>query len=70
LHWQATTHRLLVNGRPVDPARTYQIALLDHHLFIPFFPTLNISGKTTILADQLLRTVVGNYLATQYPTQG
>lgn len=70
LRWQATTHRLLVNGRPVDPARTYQIALLDHHLFIPFFPTLNISGKTTILADQLLRTVVGNYLATQYPTQG
>lgn len=69
LRWQAATHRLVVNDRPVDPAMTYQIALLDHHLFIPFFPTLNISGKTTILADQLLRTVVGNYLATQYPTQ-
>lgn len=70
LRWEAASHRLLVKERPVDFAATYQIALLDHDLFIPFFPTLNISGKTTILFDQLLRTVVGDYLATQYPIQG
>lgn len=70
LKWQADTKTLLVNEEPVDMTATYQIALLDHHLFIPFFPTLNISGQTEILFKAFLRTVVGDYLATQYPHQG
>jgi len=70
LRWQPATHTLLVNDAPVNLKATYQIALLDHDLFIPFFPTLNISGKTDILFEALLRTVVGDYLATQYSIQG
>ncbi|WP_137606396.1 bifunctional metallophosphatase/5'-nucleotidase [Lactiplantibacillus daoliensis] len=70
VRWQPATHTLLVNDAPVNLKATYQIALLDHDLFIPFFPTLNISGKTDILFEALLRTVVGDYLATQYPIQG
>ncbi|BDZ31201.1 bifunctional UDP-sugar hydrolase/5'-nucleotidase [Lactiplantibacillus sp. WILCCON 0030] len=69
LQWRAETHTLLVNDAPVVPTATYQIALLDHHLFIPFFPTLNISGQTEILFKEFLRTVVGDYLATQFPHQ-
>ena len=67
LAWQAKTHRLIVNGQPVDCQQTYQIALLDHDLFIPFFPTLNISGQTEILFEAMLRTVVGKYLASRWP---
>ncbi|RRK09537.1 bifunctional metallophosphatase/5'-nucleotidase [Lactiplantibacillus garii] len=67
LKWQPERHQLLVNGELVDFKRTYQIALLDHHLFIPFFPTLNISGQTEILFKQFLRTVVGDYLAAEWP---
>ncbi|PRO77937.1 multifunctional 2',3'-cyclic-nucleotide 2'-phosphodiesterase/5'-nucleotidase/3'-nucleotidase [Lactiplantibacillus pentosus] len=67
LAWQAADHQLLVDGQPVDRQATYQIALLDHDLFIPFFPTLNISGQTEILFEAMLRTVVGDYLARQWP---
>lgn len=67
LQWQPEQHRLLVNGTAVDYEREYQIALLDHHLFIPFFPTINISGRTEILFDAFLRTVVGDYLSAKWP---
>lgn len=67
LKWQADRHQLLVNDELVDFKKTYQIAMLDHHLFIPFFPTINISGQTDILFKQLLRTVVGDYIAARWP---
>lgn len=69
LKWQASTHTLLVHDQPVELQRQYQMALLDHDLFIPFFPTINISGKTEILFKAFLRTVVGDYLATQWPVE-
>ncbi|KRO25818.1 bifunctional metallophosphatase/5'-nucleotidase [Lactiplantibacillus fabifermentans] len=67
LRWDTVAHELYVHDAPVDRQATYQMALLDHHLFIPFFPTLNISGQTEILFKAFLRTVVGDYLATQWP---
>lgn len=69
LRWQPQRHQLLVHDQVVDFQQTYQLACLDHHLFIPFFPTLNISGKTEILFKEFLRTVVGDYLATEWPNQ-
>ncbi|MFC6164094.1 bifunctional metallophosphatase/5'-nucleotidase [Lactiplantibacillus dongliensis] len=67
LVWDATDKTLTVLGQPVDEQATYQIALLDHHLFIPFFPTLTIGGQTDILFSAFLRTVVGDYLAKKWP---
>jgi len=67
LVWDATDKTLTVLGQPVDKQGTYQIALLDHHLFIPFFPTLTIGGQTDILFSAFLRTVVGDYLAKKWP---
>jgi len=67
LVWDATDKTLTVLGQPVDKQATYQIALLDHHLFIPFFPTLTIGGQTDILFSAFLRTVVGDYLAKKWP---
>jgi 2',3'-cyclic-nucleotide 2'-phosphodiesterase (5'-nucleotidase family) len=67
LTWDATDKTLTVLGQPVDKQATYQIALLDHHLFIPFFPTLTIGGQTDILFKAFLRTVVGDYLAKKWP---
>lgn len=69
LTWQPERHQLLVQGQLVDFQQLYTIALLDHHLFIPFFPTLNISGQTEILFKAFLRTVVGDYLKSQWPAQ-
>ncbi len=67
LKWQPERHQLLVHDQLVDFQQHYQIALLDHHLFIPFFPTINISGQTEILFKAMLRTVVGDYLAARWP---
>ncbi|AVK60691.1 multifunctional 2',3'-cyclic-nucleotide 2'-phosphodiesterase/5'-nucleotidase/3'-nucleotidase [Lactobacillus sp. CBA3605] len=67
LQWLPQEHQLLVAGQAVDFTKNYQIALLDHHLFIPFFPTLTIDGRTEILFKALFRTVVGDYLRTQWP---
>lgn len=69
LTWKTGQHTLLVNGQPVNRQQTYQIALLDHDLFIPFFPTINISGRTEILFEAMLRTVVGDYLMRRWPVK-
>ncbi|MGO2859469.1 MAG: 5'-nucleotidase C-terminal domain-containing protein, partial [Lactiplantibacillus plantarum] len=37
--------------------------------FIPFFPTINISGRTEILFEAMLRTVVGDYLMRRWPVK-
>ena len=61
-------HRIVyVNGQKIDPEKDYQIAGLDHYVLVPFFPTLAIVGENEFLFPQLLREVVGDYLAQKYP---
>ncbi|MDF7683629.1 bifunctional UDP-sugar hydrolase/5'-nucleotidase [Lactobacillus sp. ESL0679] len=56
-----------VNGKQIDPLKEYEIAVLDHYVLVPFFPTLAIVGDNKFLFPQFLREVVGNYLAKKYP---
>lgn len=56
-----------VNGKEIDPFRYYEIAVLDHYVLVPFFPTLSIVGENEFLFPDFLSTVVGNYLAKIYP---
>lgn len=56
-----------VNGKEIEPEKFYTIAVLDHYVLIPFFPTLAIVGQNEFLFPQYLRTVVGDYLAKKYP---
>ncbi|WEV71230.1 bifunctional UDP-sugar hydrolase/5'-nucleotidase [Lactobacillus sp. ESL0785] len=56
-----------VNGQEIDPQTDYQIAVLDHYVLVPFFPTLAIVGDNKFLFPQFLREVIGNYLAQEYP---
>ncbi|GAX07215.1 5'-nucleotidase [Secundilactobacillus pentosiphilus] len=58
---------VLFRGEPLSPLRAYTVAMPDHYLFIPFFPTISIVGQNEILYGKLLRTVFGDYLAKQYP---
>lgn len=58
---------VLFRGEPLSPLRAYTVAMPDHYLFIPFFPTISIVGQNEILYGKLLRTVYGDYLAKQYP---
>lgn len=55
------------HGEPLVAKQQYTVAMPDHYLFIPFFPTIEIAGQNTILYDKLLRTVFGDYLAKHDP---
>ncbi len=56
-----------INGKEIDPEKEYTLALLDHYVLIPFFPTISIMGKNKFLFPNYLRTVIGNYLKRKYP---
>lgn len=67
LAYDAVTHQVTWRGEPLSPTRQYRIAMVDHYLFIPFFPTISIVVKKQILYDDLLREVFAQYLARHYP---
>lgn len=72
LHYQGieyhkATGEVLWHGEPLDFQRNYEIAMLDHYLYIPFFPTIQICGKNEIYFDENLRQVFTNYLKMQFP---
>lgn len=54
-------------GQPIEPEAEYQIVTVDHFVFIPFFPTLEIAGKIEFLFPEFIRTVLGDYLGKHYP---
>jgi len=61
------SHAVTWRGEALSAHRQYKIAVLDHYLFIPFFPTIHIVGKNQILYEDLLREVFAKYLAKHYP---
>lgn len=63
----ANNRDVYVDGEPLVPNRLYRLTSLDHYLFLPFFPTLEIVGDNELLFPDFLRTVVGRWLAAQYP---
>ncbi|MCH4171803.1 MAG: metallophosphatase [Lactobacillus sp.] len=61
------TRRVFWHDEELNPEQTYTFTTVDHYLFIPFFPTIEIVGDNEFLFPEFLRDAVGNYLATQYP---
>lgn len=54
-------------GRPVLPNHYYSIGMLDHYMFVPFFPVISIMGRNHIFHDKFLRVVFAEYLHRHYP---
>ncbi len=67
IDYDATTKQVLFDGTPVSIFERYQLATLDHYLFIPFFPTIEIAGSNELMYNKFFRDVYGNYLMTHYP---
>ncbi|MDT6980915.1 5'-nucleotidase C-terminal domain-containing protein [Levilactobacillus zymae] len=65
--YNATTRQVTWRGEPLSPNRQYRLAVVDHYLFIPFFPTIAIVGENHILYHDLLREVFAGYLSRHYP---
>ncbi|MDR2465249.1 MAG: metallophosphoesterase [Streptococcaceae bacterium] len=69
IHFNKLTREVYFNGKLVDEGETYKIVTLDHYFFIPFFPTIELAGKTEFLFPDFLRTVFQEYLTATFPIQ-
>ncbi|APX71034.1 bifunctional metallophosphatase/5'-nucleotidase [Companilactobacillus allii] len=56
-----------INNEKLQMDKEYTLALLDHYLFVPYFPAIEIVGNNEILYPKFLRNVFGDYLKKKYP---
>lgn len=56
-----------INGEELHKKDEYTLALLDHYLFVPYFPSIEIAGDNDIMYPKFIRTVFGDYLSKKYP---
>ena len=54
-------------GAKVEPQKEYTLATVDHFLYVPFFPTIEIKGRNQVLFPFFIRDVLGQYLKRNYP---
>ena len=62
-----TLRSVFWHGQEIDPEASYTLTTVDHYLFIPFFPTIEIVGETEIMFPDFLRNAVATYLTQKYP---
>lgn len=55
------------NGEAIVPEKKYTFTTVDHLMFVPFFPTIELVGKIAFIFPEFLRQVVGEYLAERFP---
>ena len=60
-------NRVLWHGKQIILFKKYEVGLIDHYDFIPFFPTVDIAGKNKIYFDGTLKQIFAEYLAKKYP---
>lgn len=61
------TKTIFWQGKSIEPTAEYTLTTVDHLMFIPFFPTIELAGTVEFLFPEFLRTVLGNYLHEHYP---
>lgn len=69
IEYDAINHQVRWLGELVDPESEYTLATVDHYMFVPFFPTIEIAGRYEFLFPAFIRSVLGDYLHTHYPTK-
>lgn len=69
LSYDKRTKQVLWQGQAIDLTREYSFTTVDHFMFIPFFPTIELAGKVDFLFPEFIRTVLGDYLNAHYPIQ-
>ena len=60
-------HQVLWLDKPVDPKADYTFTTVDHFMFVPFFPTIELKGRHEFLFPEFIRSVVASYLHSHYP---
>lgn len=61
---------IYIKGVPIDDQKDYQIGTLEHYMFIPYFPTLEIAGQNELMYQHVFREVMGAYLVKESEKSG
>ena len=69
ISYKRKINEVLWLDKPVDLNKSYTFTTVDHFMFIPFFPTIEIFGDVEFLFPEFIRNVVGRYLTVHYPIQ-
>lgn len=67
IEYDAKTKQVFVKGKPLELGEIYTLTTVDHYFFIPFFPTIEITGDVEFLFPEFLRDSVNHYLKETYP---
>ncbi|MBM6615775.1 bifunctional metallophosphatase/5'-nucleotidase [Desemzia sp. RIT804] len=67
LSFDASTGEVLWQGKEVVLDQRYTFATVDHFMYIPFFPTIELEGENELIFPLFIRNVVGQYLKKNYP---
>lgn len=67
IQYDTTNHQVKWLNQTIGPEESYSFTTVDHFMFIPFFPTIEIAGETEFLFPEFIRTVLGDYLAQKFP---
>lgn len=67
MSYDATLKKGYYGGQPILETKLYTFVTVDHFLFIPFFPTIEIAGDIEMVYPDFLRRVTAKYLEKHYP---
>src|SRR5699024_4778620 len=67
--YDSINHQVFWKNKPIDLNKNYTFTTVDHLMFVPFFPTIEIAGKNEFLFPEFIRCVVGDYLKAHYPNK-
>lgn len=67
ISYDRATKTVYWNDDLLEADKEYTITTVDHFLFIPFFPTLELVGEVEFLFPEFIRNVLGDYLRRNYP---
>lgn len=69
LSYDPLSQQGFLQGEKIDLSKKYTIVTLDYLVYLPFFPTLELTGKIELIYPKLLREYFGDYLSKKYPVK-
>lgn len=67
IDYDRINHQVHWLGEMIDPEGSYTFTTVDHYLFVPFFPTIEIAGQIEFLFPEFIRSVLAEYLSQKFP---
>lgn len=69
IFYDSVNHEVYWLKEKLQDDKDYTFTTVDHFMFVPFFPTIEIAGKYEFLFPEFIRSVLGTYLQTHYPSK-